>query len=85
MKSTNFVSADFTMSVINVNGSYACAHSRSALMQGLHTGHARVRDNMFYGYRETLREGDYTVAMMLRDADYKTGMLGKRGPGLHDQ
>ncbi len=85
MKSTNLVSAYFAMSVINVNGSSECAHSRSALMQGLHTGHARVRDNMFNGYMETLREGDYTVAMMLRDADYKNGMLGKWGPGLHDQ
>ncbi len=66
-------------------GSAVCAPSRSALMQGLHTGRARVRGNMFNGYRETLREDDYTVAMMLQEAGYKTGMFGKWGLGLHDQ
>jgi len=67
------------------SGSSVCAPARSALMQGFHTGHARVRDNFFSVYRETLREGDYTVAMMLQDAGYKTGMFGKWGLGLHDQ
>ncbi len=32
MKSTNLVVAFFAMSVINVNGSSVCAHSRSALI-----------------------------------------------------
>ena len=66
-------------------GSAVCAPCRSTLMQGLHSGHARVRGNMINGYRESLREGDYTVAMMLQEAGYKTGLFGKWGLGLHNQ
>jgi arylsulfatase A-like enzyme len=66
-------------------GSSVCAPSRSALMEGLHTGRCRVRGNSHDGYRESLREGDYTVAMMLQEAGYKTGMFGKWGLGLHNQ
>lgn len=66
-------------------GNAVCAPCRSTLMQGLHPGHARVRENGYNGYRETLREGDYTVAMMLHEAGYKTGLFGKWGLGLHDQ
>ena len=54
-------------------------------MQGLHSGHARVRGNSYKDYREALREGDYTVAMMLQEAGYKTGLFGKWGLGLHNQ
>lgn len=66
-------------------GNAVCAPSRSCLMQGKHPGHARVRGNMIRGYRESLREGDYTVAMMLQEAGYKTGLFGKWGLGLHNQ
>ncbi|MFC2116248.1 arylsulfatase [Bacteroidota bacterium] len=66
-------------------GNAVCAPARSTLMQGKHPGHARVRDNMINGYRETLREGDYTVAMMLQEAGYKTGLFGKWGLANHDQ
>jgi arylsulfatase A-like enzyme len=66
-------------------GSAVCAPCRSSLMQGLHPGHARVRGNMIQGYRESLREDDYTVAMMLREAGYRTGLFGKWGLGLHNQ
>jgi arylsulfatase A-like enzyme len=66
-------------------GSAVCAPSRSCLMQGLHSGHARVRENMYNGYRESLKEGDYTVAMMLKEAGYITGMFGKWGLALHNQ
>lgn len=66
-------------------GNAVCAPCRSTLMQGLHPGHARVRGNSYKDYRETLREGDYTVAMMLREAGYKTGLYGKWGLGLHNQ
>ncbi|MDX1285947.1 MAG: sulfatase-like hydrolase/transferase, partial [Draconibacterium sp.] len=66
-------------------GSAVCAPCRSSLMQGLHPGHARVRGNSYKSYRETLHEGDYTVAMMLQEAGYKTGLFGKWGLGLHNQ
>ena len=66
-------------------GSAVCAPTRSTLMQGLHSGHARVRGNGYKDYREALREGDYTVAMMLQEAGYQTGLFGKWGLGLHNQ
>lgn len=66
-------------------GNAVCAPCRSTLMQGLHPGHARVRGNGYKNYREALQEGDYTVAMMLQEAGYKTGLFGKWGLGLHNQ
>jgi arylsulfatase A-like enzyme len=66
-------------------GNAVCAPSRSCLMQGKHSGHARVRSNGYENYRETLREGDFTVAMMLQQAGYKTGQFGKWGLACHDQ
>jgi len=66
-------------------GNAVCAPCRSSLMQGLHPGHARIRGNSYKDYRETLREGDFTVAMMLQEAGYKTGLFGKWGLGLHNQ
>jgi len=66
-------------------GSAVCAPTRSTLMQGLHSGHARVRGNGYRDYREALRESDYTVAMMLQEAGYATGLFGKWGLGLHNQ
>lgn len=66
-------------------GNAVCAPCRSSLMQGLHPGHARVRGNGYQNYREALQEGDNTVAMMLQEAGYKTGLFGKWGLGLHNQ
>jgi len=66
-------------------GNAVCAPCRSSLMQGLHPGHARVRGNSYGNYRESLQEEDYTVAMMLQEAGYKTGLFGKWGLGLHNQ
>jgi arylsulfatase A-like enzyme len=66
-------------------GNAVCAPCRSSLMQGLHPGHARVRGNMINDYRDSLRKGDFTVAMMLQAAGYKTGLFGKWGLGLHNQ
>lgn len=58
-------------------GSTVCAPSRSALMTGLHTGHTRIRGNA----RVALRPEDTTVAEVLRDAGYRTGLIGKWGLG----
>jgi arylsulfatase A-like enzyme len=66
-------------------GSAVCAPSRSALFEGKHTGHARVRGNYYKDYRESLQPGDYTIAMMLKEAGYATGLFGKWGLGLHNQ
>jgi arylsulfatase A-like enzyme len=66
-------------------GNSVCAPSRSCLMQGLHPGHARVRGNSYKSYREGLWKDDVTVAEILQDAGYATGMFGKWGLGLSGQ
>ena len=58
-------------------GSTVCAPSRCALMTGLHTGHCLIRGNR----RVDLRDKDYTVAELLCEAGYRTGMFGKWGLG----
>jgi arylsulfatase A-like enzyme len=64
-------------------GNTVCAPSRSVLMTGLHMGHTRVRGNA--GARsyeaQTLRKGDVTIARVLKDAGYTTGLVGKWGLG----
>ena len=61
------------------SGSTVCAPSRCCLMTGLHTGHARVRGN---SPRLPLRpKEDFTVAEMLKQAGYFTGIFGKWGLG----
>jgi arylsulfatase A-like enzyme len=58
-------------------GSTVCAPSRASLMTGLHTGHTWIRGNG----EIPLREEDATVAMALRDAGYRTAVVGKWGLG----
>src|SRR3954447_18058616 len=58
-------------------GSTVCAPSRCALMTGLHTGHCTVRGNAAV----PLRPEDRTVAEMLKEAGYATGLIGKWGLG----
>lgn len=58
-------------------GNTVCAPSRCVLMTGLHTGHARIRANG----APPLSEEDVTVADLLKDAGYKTGLVGKWGLG----
>jgi arylsulfatase A-like enzyme len=61
-------------------GSTVCAPSRCCLMTGLHSGHALVRGNA----RVPLRPSDVTVAELLKEAGYTTGIIGKWGLGEAD-
>lgn len=58
-------------------GSTVCAPSRASLMTGLHSGHAWIRGNG----EIPLREEDYTIAMALKEAGYRTAVIGKWGLG----
>jgi arylsulfatase A-like enzyme len=58
-------------------GSTVCAPSRCSLMTGLHTGHALIRGNSTVA----LRPQDLTVAEVLKQAGYHTGLIGKWGLG----
>lgn len=65
------------------SGSTVCAPSRSALMTGMHTGHTYIRGN-----KEMKPEGQYpisssthTIAEVLKNAGYRTGLFGKWGLG----
>ena len=72
-------------------GSTICAPSRSVLMTGQHTGHTRVRGNTGKvggvlvtddgptQRRIPLEPEDFTVAEMLKQAGYATGITGKWG------
>jgi len=65
-------------------GTAVCAPSRAVLMTGLHTGHVEIRGNLQYGVRngqQPLTPGIPTVATVLKDAGYRTGMIGKWGLG----
>jgi len=77
-------------------GSTVCAPSRSVLMTGRHTGHTRVRGNTGkVGGTLVLDDGppqrrvplepqDVTVAEVLKQAGYVTGITGKWGLGEPD-
>ncbi len=58
-------------------GSTVCAPSRCALMTGLHTGHAFIRGNAALA----LQSQDLTVAEVLKQAGYRTALIGKWGLG----
>lgn len=67
-------------------GSTVCAPSRSVLMTGLHTGHTPIRGN-----REIMPIGQaplpaeaLTLAEVLKEAGYTTGVFGKWGMGPPD-
>lgn len=67
-------------------GTTVCAPSRTALMTGLHMGHAPIRANREAKPegQKPLPEGTYTVAQHLKGAGYSTAAIGKWGMGMFD-
>lgn len=65
-------------------GSTVCAPSRAVLMTGMHTGHAEVRGNgQVEPYGQTpLSDSAVTVAELMKQAGYATGIIGKWGLGV---
>ena len=64
------------------SGSTVCAPSRSVLMTGQHMGNTHVRGNAGGDMtRQSLRDKDLTVAEKLKEAEYKTALIGKWGLG----
>lgn len=59
-------------------GSSVCAPTRCCLMTGKHSGHTSVRSN---GGGTPMREGEATIASVLKQAGYATGGFGKWGCG----
>ncbi len=59
-------------------GSSVCAPTRCCLMTGKHSGHTSVRSN---GGGTPLRQGEQTVASLLKQVGYATGGFGKWGCG----
>ncbi|MCU0719060.1 MAG: arylsulfatase [Pirellula sp.] len=64
-------------------GATVCAPSRSVLMTGQHHGHTRVRGNAGPNnpQAQSLVSSDKTVAYMLKNSGYRTGLSGKWGLG----
>lgn len=64
-------------------GTTVCAPSRCSLLTGYHTGHCYVRGNRehFPEGQEPLPAGTTTMATLLKEAGYTTGVIGKWGLG----
>lgn len=60
--------------------SSVCAPSRAALMTGLHTGHTLIRSNK----KPILRSSDRTFVEVVKEAGYRTSLIGKWGLGDTD-
>ncbi|HRH95061.1 MAG TPA: arylsulfatase [Prosthecobacter sp.] len=68
------------------SGSCMCAPTRSSLLTGFHTGHGRIRNNGSHlrppgKGQPTLLLEDVTMAEVLKQAGYATGVIGKWGCG----
>lgn len=63
-------------------GASACAPSRGSLMTGLHMGHCSIRCNRSTRGQDHLKDEDFTVAELMKNAGYSTCVVGKWGIGL---
>ncbi len=70
------------------SGAAVCAPARSSLMTGQHTGHTPIRGNKEIkegkGGQEPLPASAITIAELLKQAGYTTGMFGKWGLGFNE-
>ena len=60
------------------------APSRCSIMTGLHTGHAQIRGNKEIAPegQEPMGKDTYTIARLMKNAGYRTGLFGKWGLGM---
>lgn len=82
----NELAAEGMMFTDHYAGTSVCAPSRSVLMTGCHTGHTYVRGNQEVDPcgQTQLPPEEKTVAEYLKNAGYKTGMIGKWGLGVEN-
>ena len=68
------------------SGAAVCAPSRSTLMTGKHTGHTPIRGNKAVAKNKEgqipLPKNSITIAEILKNKGYRTGMFGKWGLGF---
>jgi len=66
------------------SGSTVCAPARSSFMTGLHTGHTPIRGNKTFKPegQTPLHDSVVTIAMLLKNAGYKTAAFGKWSLGF---
>lgn len=73
-------------------GAPVCAPARAMLMTGKHSGHSYIRGNYELGGFEDeteggqmpLPEGAFTIAHLMKNAGYTTGLIGKWGLGMNN-
>ncbi|WP_235990492.1 arylsulfatase [Bremerella alba] len=67
-------------------GATVCAPSRCTLMTGLHTGHCYIRGNKEIKPvgQEPMPGDTFTLAHLMKQAGYRTGLIGKWGLGYPD-
>jgi len=80
------LAADGMRFLQHYTGCSVCAPSRCALMTGKHMGHAAIRDNAQRGPSEEgqrpMPQDTFTVARLMQNAGYYTGIIGKWGLGM---